>query len=214
MKITAILSLVLAAAFSVVSCKKPEVATPSTPAAPSAETPAVDEKKVMPAPPIAEPTPVKIDEAPVAIPEPTTEPAPAAPADVAAQEAVFQKTLPLMDSLFVALESSTDVDDAVKNLGALEPEFIAMSKAMKEVGEPDEATAAKFNAELEPLKEGYAQRAQTAVMKLMNFDPATLDPSTIDPAAMQKMQEDGMKLQGAMEGLMGHFTDAWENVGE
>jgi len=229
MRIATYLSVLAAAGIFALGCekKKDEPAPKPTekseptpaPAKPEEKTPApVKETLPVPPPPV-DPEP-EIDPAaePVVDPVPTPDEAPATlDAEPAAasdeHQAVFDKGLKVMDSLFTALEEATDVDDAVVRLTALEPDFKAIGEEMASVGEPDEASAAAFNAQLEPLKDDYQARAQTSMFKLMNLDPAALQGGTPDPAVLEKLQEDGQKIGEAIATLMGHYEGAWKSVG-
>lgn len=227
MRIARYLTLLAATGLVAVACDKKDdvpATPPKTDSMPAADADKADK-------PMADrkPMPAKTDPEPVVDPAdgPVVDPVPAAVEDAAEEvgeaaaelsaehAAVFKKGLTVMDSLFIALEEAEDVDDAVTRLEALEPDFKEISEEMKKVGEPDEATAASFNAELAPLKEGYQERAEGAMMKLMGVDPEALASGTPpDPAVMANLQENGEKISGAVEKLMGYYQDAWKNVGD
>ena len=125
-------------------------------------------------------------------------------------ESDFEDAMTAMESLITAIGEAKDVDDAVARLSALEPDFKKVSEEMVAAGEPDEATAAKFNKLIEPVTE----RMKSAMAKLVDVDPGVFDGTVEpEPAVMEKLQESFGKIVPVMGTLMESFKNAWPSVG-
>lgn len=222
MKIATYLTVLAAAGTFAIGCdkKKDDPATPvkaPEKSEPAPEKEAMPPKEVIPAPtppvdPDPEPTIDPADEPVVdPVPTPPADPEPTPPAVGGGDhQAVFQNVLAAMESLITAIGEAEDVDDAVVRLTALEPDFKKVSDEMAATGEPDEATAADFNKQIEPVTE----RMKVAMAKLIGVDPSVFDStSEPEPAVQEKLVEALGKIAPAMRSLMESFKSAWPNVG-